>query len=242
LAFLGRAAPHQYIFSCLSIYPGTLDFDDAEKSQGLDRRVYFNESFQELKTPFDADEACAEAMSAWFAANKGLRECYVESVADAQAILAKVGDYHGAHMDLAGAYYRAGEYDAAEQHARRALELGYPSPGIAYNYLGCIAAARSDIRGMQDAFMTAAKTDPQHHILMSNVERARRWFRENGPERGLPLALEARHDFQLFERMQQPTLPGPLPPEFAEWTPAATARLRASAAPEPSGPRRLPLV
>ena len=182
-------------------------------------------------------------MSEWFARNKGLREGYVESVADAQAILAKVGDYHGAHLDLAGAYYRAREYDAAERHARRALELGYPSPGVIYNYLGCIAAARSDVRGMQDAFLTAAKTDPQHAMLISNVERARRWFRESGPERGLPLELEARHDFQLFERTLQPTLPGPLPPDFAAWTEAATTRLRPSPSRrEAPGPRRLPML
>ena len=29
LAFLDRARPHEAIFSCLSIYPGTRDFDDA---------------------------------------------------------------------------------------------------------------------------------------------------------------------------------------------------------------------
>ncbi len=243
LAFLERAKPHQYIFSCLSIYPGTLDFDDAEKSGGLDRRVYFDEPFQELKTPFDADEQCTLAMSEWFAENKGLRESYQESVADAEAILARVGDYHGAHLDLAGAHYRARQYDGAERHALRALELGYPNPGLVHNYLACVAAARSDLRGMQDHFMTAAKTDPQHHLLMSNVERARRWFRDGGPELGLPLELHARHDFQLFERTLQPTLPGPLPPDFAEWTPAATTQPRSiSRAVEASAPRRLPLV
>lgn len=242
LAFLERAQPHQYIFSCLSIYPGTLDFDDAEKSGGLDRRVYFNEPFQELKTPFDADEQCTAAMSDWFAANKGLREGYQESVADAEAILAKLGDHHGAHLDLAGAHYRARQYDAAERYARRALELGYPSPGLVYNYLACIAAARADLPAMQDHFMVAAKVDPQHHILLHNVERARRWFREGGPERGLPLDLSARHDFALFERNAQPTLPGPLPPDFAEWTEAATTQPRAPARREPPAPRRLPLI
>jgi radical SAM superfamily enzyme YgiQ (UPF0313 family) len=241
LAFLERAKPHQYIFSCLSIYPGTLDFDDAEKSGGLDRHVYFKETFQELKTPFDADAACTAAMNEWFASNKGLRDAYQEGVADAEAILAKVGDHAGAHLDLAGAYYRARAYDAAERHAQRALALGYPSPGLVYNYLACIAAARSDLRAMQDYFMAAAKADPQHHILMTNVERTRRWFREGGPERGLPLELHARHDFALFERTLQPTLPGLVPADFAEWTPAATTRPISSAR-EPAAPRRLPLV
>jgi len=241
LAFLERAKPHQYIFSCLSIYPGTIDFDDAEKSGGLDRRVYFDETFQELKTPFDADEACTAAMTDWFAANKGLREAYEEDVTAAEAILAKVGEHDGAHLDLAGACYRAGQYEEAERHARRALELGYPSPGVVYNYLACIAAARSDLRAMQEHFMTAAKVDPQHLMLMSNVEKARRWFRAGGAERGLPLELSARHDFAVFERTLQPTLPGPLPADFSEWTEAATTQLRPSRRVE-VGPRRLPLV
>jgi radical SAM superfamily enzyme YgiQ (UPF0313 family) len=251
LAFLERAQPHQYIFSCLSIYPGTLDFQDAEGAGGLDRSAYFTETFQELKTPFDADEACSRAMSEWFSANKGLRDVYLESVADAQAILERVGDYHAAHLDLAGAYYRDGQLGPAEQHARRALELGYPSPGIIYNYLACIAAARSDIRAMQEHFLAGAKADPQHHILMSNVERARRWFRQQGPELGLPLVLEARHDFQLFERTLQPTLPGPLPPDFADFDAAGAPGLRpapsgsqpvAPVARQAVGNRRLPLV
>lgn len=217
LAFLERAQPHQYIFSCLSIYPGTLDFQDAESSGGLSREVYFREDFQELKTPFDADEACTRAMSEWFEANKGLRDYFVESVSDAQGILQRVGDYHGAHLDLAGAYYRAGQLEAAERHARRALELGYPAPGLVYNYLACIAAQRLDIKAMQEHFLAGAKVDPQHHILISNVERARSWFRQNGPERGLPLELRAHHDFQVLERTQQPTLPGPLPTDYALW-------------------------
>jgi anaerobic magnesium-protoporphyrin IX monomethyl ester cyclase len=70
---------------------------------------------------------------------------------------------------------------------------------------------------MMDFFTRAAKSDPQHYILIRNVNAARAWFKEHGPERGLPLELEARHDFQLLERTVQPTLPGPLSPTFAEW-------------------------
>src|SRR5262249_15124930 len=57
LRFLERAQPHEYIFSCLSIYPGTRDFYDSEKAGSLDREVYFTGDFQELKTPYDASEA-----------------------------------------------------------------------------------------------------------------------------------------------------------------------------------------
>jgi anaerobic magnesium-protoporphyrin IX monomethyl ester cyclase len=218
LDFLERARPHQYIFSCLSIYPGTRDFDDAEKAGWLHREAYFTGDFQELKTPYDASEADTEIMNAWFAKNSGLREMYREGVPECRAILERLPDYHGAHMDLGGACFQAGLLDEAERHVRRALELGYPLPGLVYNYLACIAKVRGDIQGMMDFFTTAAKLDPQHFVLIRNVRAARAWFAQGGPGKGLPLELEGRHDFQLLERTVQPTLPGPLPEDFATWS------------------------
>jgi anaerobic magnesium-protoporphyrin IX monomethyl ester cyclase len=227
LDFLKVAAPHEYIFSCLSVYPGTRDFADAEKAGWLDREAYFTSDFQELKTPFDASEADTALMNAWFAENSGLREGYREGSREYRAVLERLGDYHAAHMDLAGACYREGALDESERHVRRALELGYPLPGLAHNYLACIAKARGDIVGMMDAFSLAAKVDPQHYVLIKNVQAARAWFAQGGPGKGLPLELTARHDFQLLERTVQPTLPGPLPDDFAEWGAAQAGPLPA---------------
>jgi hypothetical protein len=70
---------------------------------------------------------------------------------------------------------------------------------------------------MMHNFTQAAQIDPQHFVLIQNVNRARAWFREGGPRQKLPLALTLRHDFQLLERTVQPTLPGPLPENFATW-------------------------
>lgn len=218
LEFLERAAPHQYVFSCLSIFPGTRDFDRAEREGWLTKQVYFEGDFQELKTPFDASESTTRAMNEWFATHSGLQHHYLEDVAAAQAIVDKVGEYHAAVMDLAAAKLRAGDLNGAESDTLKALDLGYPVPGLAYNQLACIAFERGDIDGMQNHFMAAAKKDPQHHVLIRNVQAAREWFKERGPERGVPLRLQARHDFQLLERTQQPTLPGPLPDDFADFS------------------------
>jgi anaerobic magnesium-protoporphyrin IX monomethyl ester cyclase len=240
LRFLERARPHEYIFSCLSIYPGTRDFDDAEKAGWLDREEYFTGDFQELKTPFDASAEDTALMNAWFRENSGLRRMHRESARDYEAILGRLGDHHAAHMDLAGAHYHDGDLDAAERHVRRALDLGYPLPGIGLNYLACIAKARGDITGMMDRFSEAARVDPQHFVLIKNVQAARVWFAAGGPGKGAPLALEARHDFQLLERTVQPTLPGPLPDRFAEWTPVEAGARAADAyvrTPEVEGSR-----
>jgi radical SAM superfamily enzyme YgiQ (UPF0313 family) len=217
LAFLEKAAPHEYVFSCLSVYPGTRDFHDAEKAGWLKRSQYFTEDFQELKTPFDASDEDVAWMNEWFFANKGLRVGWKDGAKEYREILARLGDYHGAHMDLGGALYHEGDLDGAERHVEKALDLGYPCAGLAYNHLACIAKKRGNIDAMMDLFMTAAKTDPQHWVLIQNVNAARAWFKDRGPERGLPLELHVRHDFQLLERTAQPTLPGPLPDDFAEW-------------------------
>jgi anaerobic magnesium-protoporphyrin IX monomethyl ester cyclase len=227
LRFLERAAPHQYIFSCLSVYPGTKDFHAAEQAGWLQREAYFTEDFQELKVPFDASEEDARLLNDWFGKNHGCQDKYQPTVAECREVLERLGEHAPAVLDLAGAHYQAGELDQATTEARRAIELGHPTPGLAYNYLACAAYLRGDIPGMQDHFMAAAKTDPQHDVLIRNVEAARAWFRERGPERGVPLVLTARHDFQLFQRNTQPTLPGPLADDFASW----------EEAPEPLGAR-----
>jgi radical SAM superfamily enzyme YgiQ (UPF0313 family) len=219
LRFLDQAKPHEYIFSCLSIYPGTRDFAEAEAQGWLDRNIYFQERFQELKTPFDADEECTALMNEWFHGHSGLQRVYQEGLDERRAVLERLGDHPSAHVDLGAAYYQTGDERAAEHHFERALEVGYPLPGLALNYLACIAARRGDYERMMNLFSDAARRDPQHYVLVRNVDVARRWFRENGAARGLPLDLHAKHDFQLLERTIQPTLPGPLPDDFAAWAP-----------------------
>jgi anaerobic magnesium-protoporphyrin IX monomethyl ester cyclase len=217
LDFLARAKPHQYIFSCLSVFPGTHDFTDAERAGWLDRERYFTEDFQELKVPYDASEDTTRLLNDWFAQNKGLQDGFTETTEGTRAVLSRLGDHAPAHLDVAGAHYRDGELELAAQHAQKALDFGHPTPGLAHNYLACIAHQRGDVPSMQQHFMSAAKLDPQHQVLIHNVQRARGWFAERGPERGVPLQLVGKHDFQLLERTEQPALPGALPDGFAEW-------------------------
>lgn len=218
LEFLERARPHEYIFSCLSIYPGTQDFVDAEREGWLERSVYFTEPFQELKVPYDADEACTRLMNDWFRDHSGLQRLHAPSVQELRAIAARLDRHHAALVDLAGALYHSGAFDEAEALLHEAMSRGYPTPGLALNYLACIAVKRGDYDAMMALYSEAARRDPQHAVLVRNVETARRWFRERGPERGFPLELVGSHDFQLLERTQQPALPGPLRANFHEWT------------------------
>jgi tetratricopeptide (TPR) repeat protein len=142
---------------------------------------------------------------------------YVESVEDCEAILERIGEHHAAYVDLAGAHFRARDYDAAEENLQRAVDLDYPLPGLVHNYRACIAAAAFDLDGVQEHLRRALREDPYHYVVAHNAETLRRWFVDGGPVKGLPLNLEARHEFQLFERTVQPALPGPLDDDFDEW-------------------------
>lgn len=219
LAFLERARPHQYIFACLSLYPGTRDFAAAEAAGWVDREVFFRERFQELKVPFDASPADAHLMNEWFQAHQGVRELHQPDASECAAILTRLGDHPPAHLDLANAAFAEGQFERAEHHARRAGELGHPLPGLVHNTLACIAYGRGDLEGMQRELLTAARTDPQHPALIRNVQAARSWFARGGPARHEPLSLVAEQGFQLLERTQQPALPGPLPADLADYGP-----------------------
>jgi radical SAM superfamily enzyme YgiQ (UPF0313 family) len=247
LAFLQRARPHQFLFSCLAIYPGTRDFDDAEKAGWFDREVYFTEKFQEYVTPFDASDEDTAFFAEWFQKNRGLRTMYEPSVEECEAILARLPDHHAAHVDLAQAYGRAGRLDDAERHVRRALELEYPCPGLLHNDLACIAFARGDLAGTIAGLAEAVRVDPQHPVVLGNHVALQGWLDADGPASGKPLRLEARHGFELLERTMQPSLPGPLPKDFDAWTPAEPPKPIAPIRPEElvsrgAGPRRLSMV
>ena len=245
LAFLKRARPHQYIFAALSVYPGTRDYDLACEAGWLDAELYFERDFQELKTTFDASDEDTAFFRDWFLRNKGLHEPWREGVPELRAVLALLPDHAPAHMDLAGALYHGGQpgqLDEAEQHVERALELGYPLPGLALNYRACIAARRGNVDAMKAALTEANRRDPLHWVLARNVQTVRQWLAKGGPSQGAPPELLAKHEFQLLERTAQPTLPGPLPDDFATWTAPPKAPARPIGGVRAPDPRRLTVV
>jgi anaerobic magnesium-protoporphyrin IX monomethyl ester cyclase len=218
LRFLEHAQPNSYIFSCLSIYPGTDDYATAVAEGRVDPEVYFTGTFQELKMPFDASAKDAALMNSWFTNNRGVRSLHQPDVAELQQVLQNLGEHHAAHLDLAEALVEADRLELAEQHLDRALKLGSPVPGLVLNVRACIAAKRRDYARVKELLVEAARIDPQHYLLLKNAATTKAWFQALDATRTSELELEPRHDFLLFERTEQPTLPGPLPINWADWS------------------------
>ena len=82
---------------------------------------------------------------------------------------------------------------------------------------------------MRELLSEAMKRDPQHWVLARNVRIARDWTAERarGGEAGRRFPdLLPDHEFRLFERPAQPTLPGTLSEDFAIWHPPQPAPQR----------------
>ncbi len=218
LDFLRSARPHQYVFSCLSVYPGTEDFQAARQLGWLEPQRYFEESFQELKVPFDATPEFTAELNSWFEQNRGVQRDYRAGVEELEATTARLDGHHAAEVELAEALIVAGCYAEAEQHLNLAEQRGYPLPGILHNARACIAHAQGNYEQVKNEFVTAARKDPQHPILLRNAAKVQRWFQQGGPQNALPLSLEIEHDFELLERWNQPMLPGPLPSNWQDWS------------------------
>jgi radical SAM superfamily enzyme YgiQ (UPF0313 family) len=218
LSFVEAVRPHQVLFACLSVYPGSRDYHDLVARGDLDHEAYFTEDFQELKRPFDASPGDTELLSRWFQNNRGIRELYRAGVEEYRAVLGRLGEHWGPCLDLGGAYYRAGELERSEEQVRRALELGHPCPGLGHNYLASIRARQGDWAGMEREFELALR-DPQHRVVALNRRALSLWREQGGSRSGSKPRLLAGHDFEILERPLQPVLPGPLPDDFALWQP-----------------------
>ncbi len=216
LRFLERVRPHQYIFGCLAVYPGTRDFREAAARGWLRAASYFDGDFQELKTTFDASPTDTAVMADWFQKNKGLTVAYRPGVQELAAILERLPDHASAHVDLGAALLVEKRFAEAKARFARALELGYPTPGVIHNYRAAMAATEGDVEAMKQELLLASQNDPLHPCVMSNVATVRAWLARGATE-PLP-ALAVGHEFQVFERTLQPTLPGPLGSETLEWS------------------------
>ena len=136
------------------------------------------------------------------------------------AILERLGDHHAAHMDLGGRATTARARSTRPSATCGARwSSGTRCRGSRYNYLACIAAQRGDVEGMKRLFTEATRRDPQHWVADQRTCTPCGVVRAAGAAKGLPLELDATHDFQLLERTAQPTLPGPLPDDFASGSP-----------------------
>jgi len=243
LDLIAAARPNDFAFCILSIYPGTTEFDVLHRrprfiaarpgpagAELLQRKgpvtgeTFFEEDFFQLWAMPDMSARDATQVVQWVRKNAGVVRFWKPGVEDCHRVLHRLGDHHAAHLDLGAAYAFAGRPDDAERHVRRALELGYPVPALAYNYLACLAGQRGDLDGMRAVLRRTLEQDWPHPIAAGNLRVLDEWLNGGGPKSGRPLNLTMRHDFEIVPADAQPVRPGPLPADVCQWAEPVPSR------------------
>jgi len=202
------AQPNQVIFTLLSVYPGTEEFDLLRQEGVFTNDVFSTKDFMTLKC-FLGRSADMDEMQKRVRQFENHLDFWDYGVEECRGILERLPNLHEAHMDLAGAYCRTGKPDLAEPHVHRALQMGYPLPGLAFNYLACIAAGKGDFDGAKAHLARAERSYP-HGVVLRNKRLLEDWLALGGPNSRQPLTLIAHNHFETVWLQQQPEKPVPV--------------------------------
>jgi len=206
--FLQAVQPSQVIFNPFTLLPGTREFEIAEREGRATRELFFTDDFLELQ-PLARDTEGPETHSIreWLVAHSGLRDVRDYTISERLAVFKLLPDTAAAHLDLAGAYYAAGNLDDAERYVTSALDRDYPLPGLALNYAACIHAKRNNLKETL-RYLIKAREAGYHRVVEDNLAAAQEWIRAGGPGSGRPLCLQGGHGFEVTRPKRQPMTPG----------------------------------
>ena len=197
----------EFNFSTLMLLPGTQEFEIYRQNNDISTDVFFDNQYYLGKYGFSdyVSGATESIINYWIKCfNNGYNYF---SVDESLAMLETLDGHHTAHMNLAGAYLRAGQPEQAEPHVNIAIEKGYPMPELSFNYLACIAGLRGDIEAME-LFFKHAETFYLNPIIRENSRRFQEWVKLNGVDNNLKLRLIVHNNFpQVIGELTQPFSP-----------------------------------
>jgi hypothetical protein len=207
ISFLYRARPNSFVFSFLSLYPGTEEFSLAETEGRADREMYFSSDLPVFKV-FFKKRGGARLMPAvqWILDHHREMDFFRYSVRQRRRILDRLPDLPAAHLDLGRAMLSAGHGYEAEKHLQRALKMGYPLPGPVWNDLAVLDAAKGERQRATDRLHRAFETWP-HPLVLENLDRLQQWGRSTPNPALQPVGHE---DLDRIAALRQPAEPGPV--------------------------------
>jgi radical SAM superfamily enzyme YgiQ (UPF0313 family) len=209
LQFIQEARPAQYIFNPFTILPGTKEYMLAERSGRVHAGRFFSEDFIECTpAPAGADTELQEMIYSLHL-HPGVQGAGDYSAAERRTILERFPHLHAAHLDLGAALYQEGNMAEAESLVQQALVMGYPLPGLIYNYLACIANAQGNLKAAME-YLIKAREQGFHQVVETNLQSVQQWLKADGARTGNPLTLAAGHSFEITSRRQQPITPAPI--------------------------------
>lgn len=205
LELIAAARPNQVLFTLLSIYPGTEEFQLLAREGLISEEIFLREDAPTLKF-FLGDSRDFTEVQKLIGRFEPVGEVWRYGEREYQEILQRVPNLVETHLDLAGASCRQRNLIPAEQHAREALQRGYALPGLARNVLGCVAASRGQFEQARAEFQRASELYP-HAVVRDNLLALEAWLAQGGPASNRPLLLRPDTVFETVWIERQPEKP-----------------------------------
>ena len=208
--FISKAKPNKFLFSFLSIFPGTKEFNLAEKNGIINREMFFNKHNQFFKYFYGQNNnKQLNQIVNWIKSHMSTSNSWDYNVSQLERILKLFPELEGVQMDLGRAFYQKGDFNQARKEIRIAMDKGYPLQDLIYNYLACIAAKQGDIKQSLH-FLEKAKNAGTCYAVEKNIATLRSWAQKGGMERVEDIELIADHNFAKGRLQEQPNYPGPI--------------------------------
>ncbi|MBF0358324.1 MAG: tetratricopeptide repeat protein [Magnetococcales bacterium] len=191
------AKPSEFAISGLSISPGTEEYDIYQEDNNIDPNIFFDVDYDTQQYGYCdyVTGSVKDVIDLWsncfFNNDRGFRHF---SVSESQEILSRLDGLPSAHMDLAGAYLRAGEPDKAKPHVVTAMDNGYPLTDYAFNYLAAIAAMGGDFDTFKANLQNAMGSN-RLPIITENYNRYLSFIKSGGAKNGHELKFIVHNNF-----------------------------------------------
>lgn len=176
LAFVEQARPTHMFFHGLAIYPGTEEFEHAERAGRVSAEDYFTgrDACSEFVNLGEQSPAMQQALAQVTPLMSGQELSHTPyTLADRRQILARHGDMLRSYTDLAIGYALEWRLVEAEQILREGgVRLGRETPEL-WHHLACVKFAQQDFVASQEYFHRALQATPNDSLLLLNWQMLR---------------------------------------------------------------------
>ncbi|MBF0194526.1 MAG: tetratricopeptide repeat protein [Magnetococcales bacterium] len=208
LQLIYDAQPNQFLFSPLTLTPGTTEYEINKQEGIITPDTFFNDDYSEYSYGYidNVEKGDKDIIDLWLNCFGNSKFKYF-NVEESIKILDRLDNLHSAHMDLAGAYLRGGQPNKAELHIHKAIENGFPLTEFAYNYLACVAAYNGDIESV-GSYLKKASQPTLLPIVEENTKAYKDFLKAENNNIVSELKLSVHNNFPLYlGKKQQPFQP-----------------------------------
>lgn len=170
--FLDAARPTHVLLGGLSVFPGTLEFERAEREGLVAAADYFDKDAltDNVFNVGDKTPQMEQLLRGTFKLFGGGEKSFTPySLAEREAILTSHPEMLRSHTDLAVAYAREWRLDEAETVLLAAADRFSEGNAELLHHRACIRFARFDLLGAKTLFDQATQSDPQDTLLQANL-------------------------------------------------------------------------